>query len=103
MDWKPGAWGRLEQALGLLGGDAGGDGSGQVMPDSSLRLCGRTRFGSALSKRHSALILRPDLSVKRTVLDDLGDMVAGHLLERSMRISRDEFYHPKKQLRLAPL
>ena len=32
MGWKPGALGRLERALGLLGGDAGGDGLGQVAP-----------------------------------------------------------------------
>ena len=32
MGWKPWGLGRLERALGLLGGDAGGDGLGQVAP-----------------------------------------------------------------------
>src|ERR1022692_4858745 len=32
MGWKPGGWVRLERALGLRGGDAGGDGLGQVAP-----------------------------------------------------------------------
>ena len=32
MGWKPGALDRLERALGLRVGDAGGDGLGQVAP-----------------------------------------------------------------------
>ena len=31
MGWKPGALGRLERALGLLGRDAGRDGLGKVI------------------------------------------------------------------------
>ena len=32
MGWKSGGWCRLEEALGLLGGDAGGDGFGRIAP-----------------------------------------------------------------------